>query len=54
MLGCLLVIGVGMQPPNERSMVVVGGTLVALAVVWFGGVRTRFVGPPVGPLRPGG
>jgi amino acid transporter len=53
-LGCLLVIGVGMQPPNERSMVVVGGTLVALAVVWFGGVRTRFVGPPVGPLRPGG
>jgi amino acid transporter len=51
--GCVLVIGIGMQPPNDRSLWVVGGTLLTLGLVWFGGVRAYFAGPPVGPLRPG-
>lgn len=45
-LGCLGLIVVGVQPPNELSAWVVGGSLAALAVVWFGGVRRRFAGPP--------
>lgn len=46
-LGCLALIVIGMQPPNERSAWVVGGTLAAMAVVWFGGERLRFAGPPM-------
>jgi hypothetical protein len=44
--GCLALIAIGMQPPNERSIWVVGGTAAVLALVWIGGVRYRFPGPP--------
>lgn len=44
--GCAVLIAIGMQPPNERSIGVVGAFVVALAVAWFGGVRRRFPGPP--------
>ena len=44
--GCAALIAIGMQPPNDRSVWVVGGVAVALAVAWFGGVRRRFPGPP--------
>ena len=46
-LGCLLLIVIGMHPPNQRSAWVVGGTLAALVTVWFGLERSRFPGPPV-------
>ena len=46
-LGCLGLTAVAVQPPNALSGWVVGGSLAALAAVWFGGVRRRFAGPPV-------
>ena len=45
-IGCRL-IAIGMQPPNERSLWVVGGMAAVLGVVWFSGERRRFPGPPV-------
>jgi amino acid transporter len=50
-LGCSALVIIGMQPPNERSVVVVGGALAALALLWFGRERHRFAGPP--PLHSG-
>jgi amino acid transporter len=44
--GCLALIFIGMQPPNERSLWVVGGTALLLWIVWVGGERSRFPGPP--------
>lgn len=44
--GCLALAGIGMQPPNERSVWMVGGTALLLALVWIGGERYRFPGPP--------
>jgi amino acid transporter len=50
--GCVALIIVGMQPPNERSVWVVGISASVLGVAWFAGERERFPGPPrVG--RPG-
>ena len=48
--GCVLLIVVGMQPPNERSIWVVGGAALVLAVTWFGIARHRFPGPPQAAL----
>jgi amino acid transporter len=45
-IGCIVLIIVGMQPPNERSVWVVGATALTLTVSWFGIVRHRFLGPP--------
>ncbi len=45
-VGCLALIAIGMQPPNERALYVVGGMVVVLAVAWFGLERRRFPGPP--------
>ena len=45
-IGCLGMIIIGMQPPNERSIWVVGGVAMGLTVAWFAGVRHRFPGPP--------
>ena len=44
--GCLALIAIGVQPPNERAIWVVGGMAVVLALVWIGGARSRFPGPP--------
>lgn len=45
-LGCLFLIVVGMQPPNEQAVKIVGGAVLLLIVVWFGLERKRFKGPP--------
>lgn len=45
-LGCLALIVIGVQPPNQKTAWIVGGTLVVLALLWFGGARRRFAGPP--------
>jgi amino acid transporter len=42
--GTLVVIGV--QPPFERSIVVLLVLMIAMAVGWFGSERRRFAGPP--------
>jgi amino acid transporter len=45
-LGCALLIAIGMQPPYERATWIVGGSLVVLAAAWLVGERRRFPGPP--------
>ncbi len=47
MAGCLGLIAIGMQPPNEKAAWVVGGVCVALGIAWFAFARRRFPGPPV-------
>jgi amino acid transporter len=49
-IGCVALIGVGMQPPNDRSIWVVGTTALVLAATWFGFARHRFPGPPQAAL----
>jgi amino acid transporter len=46
-LGCAALFLIGVQPPNDRALWVVGGAVVLLAVVWFAFERRRFPGPPV-------
>ncbi len=50
--GGVLFIAIGMAPPNEKAALVVGGSVVALMVAWFGFERRRFPGPPVGVINP--
>jgi len=45
-IGCLGLIAIGMQPPNERALWVVGGVALVLAAGWFGIARYHFPGPP--------
>jgi hypothetical protein len=45
-LGCVFLIVIGMQPPNQQAAWIVGGAIGLLAIAWFGFVRTRFQGPP--------
>jgi amino acid transporter len=47
-IGCLLLIYVGVQPPNEKVGYLIVGLIVALVVVWFAAERRRFQGPPTG------
>jgi amino acid transporter len=51
-LGCALLIVIGMQPPNEKALWTVGGAIVALTIAWFAGERCRFAGPPLGVVDP--
>ena len=53
-LGCVALIVIGMQPPNEKTAWIVGGTLLGLALIWFGGARSRFAGPPEAMMRRAG
>lgn len=46
-LGCVLLIGIGIQPPNDAALWIVLGALLLTAVVWFGFERRRFAGPPM-------
>ena len=45
-LGVLLVIWIGVQPPNERALIVTGATLAVLAAGWWLRIRKTFRGPP--------
>src|SRR5262249_18032497 len=46
--GCLLLLVIGVQPPNEKALYILAGSLVLMAAVWFGHERRRFTGPPGG------
>lgn len=48
--GCVGLIVIGMQPPNEQALWVVAGAILLLLVGWFGGARKSFPGPPTGIL----
>lgn len=45
-LGCGFLLVIGVQPPNQQALWIVGGTTVAMVGVWFGFERRRFRGPP--------
>jgi len=45
-LGCLFLLVVGVQPPNQQAVPILGGTVLLMGVVWFGLERRRFQGPP--------
>jgi amino acid transporter len=45
--GAVLLIWIGVQPPNEKALTVVGATTALLLAAWWLGVRRRFPGPPV-------
>ena len=47
-LGCGLLIAIGMPPPNDKAVWIVGGSVVLMTGVWYGLERHRFQGPPVG------
>ncbi len=49
-LGCVGLIVIGMQPPNEKAAWVVGSVLLVLAAMWFAVARYTFQGPPHGVL----
>lgn len=44
--GCVFLIVIGMQPPNQQAVWIVGGAVAVLLAVWFGLERRRFKGPP--------
>ena len=44
--GCVGLLVIGVQPPNQQALGIVGGTVGLLLVVWFGWERRRFKGPP--------
>jgi amino acid transporter len=45
-LGCSVLIVVGVQPPNDIALWIVGGGTLMLAVLWWGYMAPRFPGPP--------
>jgi amino acid transporter len=45
-VGTVGLVLIGVQPPNERAVVVLVGIAAALLVGWFGSERDRFAGPP--------
>jgi amino acid transporter len=49
-LGCALLLVIGVQPPNDKALWVTLGALVLTVVIWFGRLRHSFQGPPQGRL----
>ncbi|MGE3804056.1 MAG: amino acid permease [Gemmataceae bacterium] len=50
-LFCLLLVVLGMQPPNEKAVLVVAVMVLVLLVVWTTMGRHYFPGPPEGVLQ---
>jgi amino acid transporter len=46
-LGVLLLIWIGIQPPNGKALIVTAVTTVLLILGWWLGIRKRFRGPPI-------
>jgi amino acid transporter len=44
--GCIGLLVIGVQPPNELALRILAGAVGVLLVVWFGWERRRFRGPP--------
>jgi hypothetical protein len=47
-VGCAILIFVGVQPPQEKVGYLIVGMLVVMLVLWFAGVKNQFKGPPQG------
>lgn len=50
-LGCGIILLVGVQPPNDKNLWTIAGSLILTAVVWLAYERKRFKGPPEGFLE---
>ncbi|NUP05340.1 MAG: amino acid permease [Polyangiaceae bacterium] len=53
-VGCILLIGIAIQPPNDKALWISLVALLVTAVFWFGLERRRFKGPPkahIGTIR---
>jgi len=48
--GCVGLLVIGVQPPNQLALPIVLGVAGVMAFVWFGWERRRFNGPPVAGL----
>jgi hypothetical protein len=46
-IGVLLIIYAGIQPPNDPALMALAGMVVVLVIGWFAGIRKVFAGPPV-------
>ncbi len=46
-LGVLVLVWIGIQPPNDKALTVTLATIGLLVVAWWLGVRKSFRGPPV-------
>ena len=49
-IGCALLIFVGVQPPNEKVGYLIVGMLVVMVIIWFAFESRRFRGPPIGDM----
>ena len=49
--GVVLLVWIGVQPPNEKALTVTLAAVALLAAAWWLGVRRRFQGPPAMPAR---
>ncbi len=49
-LSMILIIILGIQPPNDKAAYIVIGFFVLTAIVWFGFEQRRFKGPPMGEI----
>jgi amino acid transporter len=45
-LGVLLLLWIGVQPPNQKALTVTAAALAFLTIIWWSGVRKFFRGPP--------
>ncbi len=45
-VGCGIILLVGVQPPNDKNLWTIAGSLALTAVVWLAYERKRFRGPP--------
>lgn len=53
-VGCAGLFVIGVQPPNDRALLVLTGFVVLLAVLWITSERRRFRGPPALRSEPPG
>ena len=49
-IGCVALIIIGIQPPNDKALAVLLSTLFIMALIWLGLERRRFQGPPIANL----
>jgi hypothetical protein len=49
-LGCGLILVIGVQPPNEQNLWTVAGAVALTALVWVTYERDHFRGPPLAGL----
>ena len=49
-LSMILIIVLGVQPPNDKALWIVVGFFILTAIVWFAFEQRRFKGPPLGEM----